>query len=838
MLLFELIDVQRAAANGTLINNVPRSNLTPFSDFHPTISDSLINGLWFTSLSFSLATALFAVLIKQWIHQYVAVPSGTPRDRCRVRQFRYMGLQRWGVGFIIGLLPVLLTMSLGIFLVGLVLFLVPLQVTIASIVGAITFISFTAYFVSNFLPIIYPSCPYKTPLLQFIFPLYAYIAHNHFFSSAISSSSTNSKPCIHTLQGAEHSAVESSGEEMDTHALAWLFNMSSNPSVQTIVVESTGTLPLASVEPLKQHAKGILKMCRALSIFLLSPIEDEGRFDRLARAGLCLGNVHNSTWSDLLKLEKNQSSPEIYAELLAIYPKILCNSDDLEQVFNLLKAQLMRPADQLLLLQPIVWGSLFQKLLPLNSHSWDSVSSLIQPLFSVISPSYWHADYKPLPLFLGRDQLKICLTSDTIHENSYPVRLDTAIYEHLSPYVADAIFQYFRDASDSVFHSDSSNEFSALQDSRLHALLIMASLPSIQKVPITDSSIVSFFGKILVNISIYMNVYKFNLLDNNFPSFKLDDNHYSVLKLLYTLISSEEFSSASMRSLDQRITLVTFLRVLNSTCPHPCFLPKDWCTPFMASKFVQIAFQNKTQTLQDNNRQYWPLSFESASDELILYFLRFTPTVNLVFSHLVSECYLDQIGKLHGDDFFSNANNGYLPMILDTIIVQMTPDVLDQEIFQQSMAHIFEPKNLFTICAVHICRGLFKYLRHLAQVCPDHPAWPECLQKLNTISVAEIFGSHNNSPDWITHNISEFKEFVEGGCVGDFGLDMSDLQSPQQALGKDEHCINILSLVKSLWHWLQHHDTVAKTEEVMINPSGISEVYDNEQQSQSSPIWV
>ncbi|PBK80948.1 hypothetical protein ARMGADRAFT_948884, partial [Armillaria gallica] len=125
-LLFELIDVQRAAANGSFVNDVPHSDLTPFSNFHPTTSDSLVNGLWFTSLSFSLATALFAVLTKQWIYQYIAVPSGTPRDRCRVRQFRYMGLQQWGVGFIIGMLPVLLSMSLGIFLVGLVVFLAPL----------------------------------------------------------------------------------------------------------------------------------------------------------------------------------------------------------------------------------------------------------------------------------------------------------------------------------------------------------------------------------------------------------------------------------------------------------------------------------------------------------------------------------------------------------------------------------------------------------------------------------------------------------------------------------------------------------------------------------------
>ncbi|PBK69542.1 hypothetical protein ARMSODRAFT_886478, partial [Armillaria solidipes] len=122
-LIFELIDVQRAAANGSPVNDVPRSGLTPFSDFRPTTSDSLVNGLWFTSLSFSLTTALFTVLTKQWIHQYISVQSGTPRDRCRVRQFRYMGLQKWRVGFIIGLLPVLMSASLCVFLVGLVVLL-------------------------------------------------------------------------------------------------------------------------------------------------------------------------------------------------------------------------------------------------------------------------------------------------------------------------------------------------------------------------------------------------------------------------------------------------------------------------------------------------------------------------------------------------------------------------------------------------------------------------------------------------------------------------------------------------------------------------------------------
>ncbi|KAK0446723.1 hypothetical protein EV421DRAFT_1664226, partial [Armillaria borealis] len=265
-LLIELIDIQRSAANGSLVNDIPRSDLT----FRPSTSDSWVNGLWFTSLSLSLSTALFAVLTKQWIHQYMSVPSGTPRDRCRLRQFRYMGLQRWGVDLIIGLLPVLMSASLAVFLVGLVLFIIPLRVSIASVVGSVTFIAFSAYLITNFLPILYPSCPYKTPLSQYIFPLYTYITHNVSFKwiklgddtqadkSASLPEHVAPKPVaplpeLVALKDAEIAAVKRYADEMDVHALSWLYSMSSNPSVQSIVIQSTSALPLTSVRSLLHH---------------------------------------------------------------------------------------------------------------------------------------------------------------------------------------------------------------------------------------------------------------------------------------------------------------------------------------------------------------------------------------------------------------------------------------------------------------------------------------------------------------------------------------------------------------------------------------------------------
>ncbi|KAK0442876.1 hypothetical protein EV421DRAFT_1710462, partial [Armillaria borealis] len=125
-LLYESVLVQRAIANGSPVNAIAPSPLNPTIAFVPATTDVWVNGLWFTSLFLSLTTALVAVLVKQWLHHYVALPSGTPRDRSFTRQFRYTGFEKWHVQVIIGLLPVLMHLALAIFLTGLVIFLQPL----------------------------------------------------------------------------------------------------------------------------------------------------------------------------------------------------------------------------------------------------------------------------------------------------------------------------------------------------------------------------------------------------------------------------------------------------------------------------------------------------------------------------------------------------------------------------------------------------------------------------------------------------------------------------------------------------------------------------------------
>ncbi|KAJ7836622.1 hypothetical protein B0H13DRAFT_1570273, partial [Mycena leptocephala] len=118
-ILLELVALQRAQANGTSFDSIPTAD----TSFTAARTDIWVNGLWFASLALSLTTALLAVLAKQWLRQYSAFITGSARERALIRQFRYASFDKWGVQFIIGLLPTVLHLSLFLFMAGLVVFL-------------------------------------------------------------------------------------------------------------------------------------------------------------------------------------------------------------------------------------------------------------------------------------------------------------------------------------------------------------------------------------------------------------------------------------------------------------------------------------------------------------------------------------------------------------------------------------------------------------------------------------------------------------------------------------------------------------------------------------------
>ncbi|GJE90244.1 hypothetical protein PsYK624_063730 [Phanerochaete sordida] len=131
----------------------------------PMNSAVLVNALWFASLILSLITASLAMLVKQWLHEYLAGDYYSPQARLRIRQFRHDGMRDWYVIEIAAVLPLLLQISLGLFFLGLCNF----TFSVNSKVGWTTTPLVVAWLLLVLLtiaaPIVSPRCPYKVTFL-------------------------------------------------------------------------------------------------------------------------------------------------------------------------------------------------------------------------------------------------------------------------------------------------------------------------------------------------------------------------------------------------------------------------------------------------------------------------------------------------------------------------------------------------------------------------------------------------------------------------------------------------------------------------------------------------
>ncbi len=275
-LILRLIDVQVAISQGTSANEVAVQNLDPAASFKAKSVDRWINGMWFTSLALSLTTTLVAVLTKQWINEYMILPSGTPKDRSRIRHFRFVGLEQWHVPLIIGLLPVLMHISLGVFFAGFTIFLCSLDVAMAASLGCLTGVGALAYLVSNLLPLLYANCPYKTPLALYTFRLVSWV-RRCFASLRLHRASPTSR----SLKDVERVAITREADNLDALSLSWLHNTSSNASVHSIVVQSLGSLPLQSIGVMTSP-KGITAPVSDPSVWLCRDFVAEKDEDRPA----------------------------------------------------------------------------------------------------------------------------------------------------------------------------------------------------------------------------------------------------------------------------------------------------------------------------------------------------------------------------------------------------------------------------------------------------------------------------------------------------------------------------------------------------------------------------
>ncbi|KAJ7670013.1 hypothetical protein DFH06DRAFT_159848 [Mycena polygramma] len=155
------ISLQLAASANDSTYHVP-----PLPPFTPPTGSLVCNVLWFISLGLSLTCALIATLLEQWARDFLhrADTRSSPVIRARVFSFLYYGLKRFRMHTVVEIIPQLLHASLLLFFVGLVTFLIPVNIVVTIVVVVILFAVVAVYTLLTLLPLLHLECSYRTPL--------------------------------------------------------------------------------------------------------------------------------------------------------------------------------------------------------------------------------------------------------------------------------------------------------------------------------------------------------------------------------------------------------------------------------------------------------------------------------------------------------------------------------------------------------------------------------------------------------------------------------------------------------------------------------------------------
>ena len=117
------------------------------------------------SIVFSLLAAFLAILVQQWVRNYMHVFQryGDPLKSARLRQYLYEGCEGWYMPMVAEAVPGVLHISRFLFFAGLCDSLRNINTNVALSTIVPIGISSLLYILITFVPIIYPQSPYQNP---------------------------------------------------------------------------------------------------------------------------------------------------------------------------------------------------------------------------------------------------------------------------------------------------------------------------------------------------------------------------------------------------------------------------------------------------------------------------------------------------------------------------------------------------------------------------------------------------------------------------------------------------------------------------------------------------
>jgi hypothetical protein len=205
---------------------VPSAPPPPFPPFSPLVSNVRVNVFWFMALVFSLLAALLAILVQQWVRNYMHVFQryGDPLKSSRLRQYLYEGCDRWYMPRLAEAVPGFLHLSLSLFFAGLGDSLLNINTKVALSTIVPIGVSGLLYIFTTFAPIIYPQSPYQNSFSGIFWYLFQK-SHGRRFKDRGSDGEMKSVNA-NMAQGQMQLAMEQTKarEGRDVEAIRWLID--------------------------------------------------------------------------------------------------------------------------------------------------------------------------------------------------------------------------------------------------------------------------------------------------------------------------------------------------------------------------------------------------------------------------------------------------------------------------------------------------------------------------------------------------------------------------------------------------------------------------------------
>jgi len=223
---------------------IPSTPPPSFPAFEPLRSDIRVNAFWFMALIFSLSAALLAILVQQWIRDYMHVFQryNDPLKSARLRQYLHEGSEGWYMPVVAEAVPGLLHVSLFLFFVGLGDVVMNINITVGIGTTVPIFACGLFYIFTTFAPVIYPQSPYQNSFSYLAWNLIQKLGGRRYEDRGFNGAS---KPVSSNMaQGRMQLAMEETVDRMgrDERAIRWLVsNMTEDAEMESFVMAIPGS---------------------------------------------------------------------------------------------------------------------------------------------------------------------------------------------------------------------------------------------------------------------------------------------------------------------------------------------------------------------------------------------------------------------------------------------------------------------------------------------------------------------------------------------------------------------------------------------------------------------